>query len=91
MRVSSPFPGDSSLMISAPRSDSIVVQKGPARIRDKSNTRIPFNGPCASIIPILNNELEGVCESIEFAKGQGRLSRNLRKIQRVFPGIGMLS
>ena len=90
MRVSSPFPGDSSLKISAPRSESIVVQKGPARIRDKSNTRIPFNGPCAFIMPILSKSQEDFCECIECAKARGCLSRNLDEILRALPGIGTM-
>ena len=46
VRVSSPFPGDSSLMISAPRSESIVVQKRSGENSGTYPTReFPFNGP----------------------------------------------
>src|ERR1700690_2139056 len=44
-RVSSPAPGRSILITSAPRSPSIWAQVGPARTRVRSNTRRPFNGP----------------------------------------------
>src|SRR6185369_6205372 len=47
LRVSSPFPGSSTLMISAPMSPSIMVQKGPARTRVRSRTRTPLSGPLA--------------------------------------------
>ena len=43
-RVRSPA-GGSTLITSAPRSDSIRVQCGPARTRDRSRTRTPSRGP----------------------------------------------
>src|SRR2546425_2304162 len=43
-RVSSPLPGSSTLMTSAPISPSIIVQKGPARTRVRSRTRAPASG-----------------------------------------------
>src|SRR5580658_6881450 len=49
-RVSSPAPGRSILMTSAPRSPSIWAQVGPARTRVRSNTRRPFSGPVVSVI-----------------------------------------
>src|SRR5438128_372160 len=45
LRVSSPLPGSSSLITSAPMSPSIMAQKGPARTRVRSRTRIPASGP----------------------------------------------
>src|ERR1044071_2515378 len=43
-RVSSPLPGSSTLMISAPMSPSDMAQKGPARTRVRSMTRRPARG-----------------------------------------------
>src|SRR6266568_5056369 len=43
-RVSSPLPGSSTLMISAPMSPSDIAQKGPARTRVRSMTRRPARG-----------------------------------------------
>src|SRR5437667_464671 len=43
-RVSSPLPGSSILMTSAPMSPSSIAQYGPARTRVRSRTRIPFSG-----------------------------------------------
>src|SRR3989442_7925085 len=44
LRVSSPFPGSSILMTSAPMSPSIIEQNGPARTRVRSRTRTPTRG-----------------------------------------------
>ena len=44
LRVSSPLPGSSILMTSAPMSARIIEQNGPARTRVKSRTRMPFSG-----------------------------------------------
>src|SRR3990170_2148962 len=43
-RVSSPLPGSSTLMTSAPMSASSMEQKGPASTRVRSTTRIPASG-----------------------------------------------
>src|SRR5262245_19223479 len=43
-RVSSPLPGSSTLITSAPMSPSDMAQKGPARTRVRSITRIPARG-----------------------------------------------
>ena len=43
--MSSPAPGRSILITSAPRSASICAQVGPASTRVRSNTRSPRNGP----------------------------------------------
>src|SRR5215813_7590300 len=43
-RVSSPLPGSSTLMTSAPMSPRIIEQKGPASTRVRSSTRIPVRG-----------------------------------------------
>src|SRR6266700_3015925 len=43
-RVSSPLPGSSTLMTSAPMSPSDIEQNGPARTRVKSMTRMPASG-----------------------------------------------
>src|SRR5919197_5953000 len=43
-RVSSPVPGASTLITSAPRSASCMVAKGPARMRDRSRTFRPSSG-----------------------------------------------
>src|SRR5206468_6801185 len=47
LRVSSPLPGSSTLITSAPMSPSIIAQKGPARTRVRSRTRAPASGPLA--------------------------------------------
>src|SRR5262249_60472244 len=47
VRVSSPLPGSSILIPSAPMSPSIIAQKGPARTRVRSSTRTPASGPLA--------------------------------------------
>src|SRR5579872_1544908 len=54
LRVSSPFPGRSTLITSAPRSPSIWVQKGPARTLVKSRTLTPCKAPVTSAIANLN-------------------------------------
>src|SRR5688572_15867673 len=46
-RVSSPAPGISILMTSAPRSPRIIVQSGPASARVASSTRMPARAPPA--------------------------------------------
>src|SRR5258705_12077595 len=46
-RVSSPVPGISTLMMSAPWSPSMSVQYGPASERWRSRTRIPSSAPGA--------------------------------------------
>src|SRR6185503_9702662 len=46
-RVSSPVPGISTLMMSAPWSPSMSVQYGPASARVRSRTRIPSSAPGA--------------------------------------------
>src|SRR5712692_2782879 len=43
-RVSSPLPGSSTLMTSAPMSPSDIEQNGPARTRVRSMTRMPARG-----------------------------------------------
>src|SRR5262249_54898079 len=48
LRVSSPLPGGSTLITSAPMSPSIMVESGPARMRVRSMTRIPASGPVAA-------------------------------------------
>src|SRR3990172_3646788 len=45
-RVSSPAPGRSILITSAPRSPSIIVQNGPARILEMSSTLRPPRARC---------------------------------------------
>ena len=44
-RVSSPAPGRSTLITSAPRSASVWPAQGPARMRASSSTRTPASGP----------------------------------------------
>src|SRR5215469_617512 len=44
LRESSPRPGSSILMTSAPRSARFIVQKGPASTRVRSSTQIPASG-----------------------------------------------
>src|SRR2546428_5084440 len=46
-RVSSPLPGSSILITSAPMSPRIIEQKGPASTRVRSSTRIPDSGRSA--------------------------------------------
>src|SRR5262247_1324835 len=48
-RVSSPLPGSSILITSAPMSPSDMAQKGPARTRVRSITRMPDSGPRARV------------------------------------------
>src|ERR1700744_3729517 len=62
-RVSSPAPGRSILITSAPRSASICTQVGPASTRVRSNTRRPFSGPVGSVISISKTpvDLFGPC------------------------------
>src|ERR1700730_13233482 len=43
-RIISPSGSGSTLTTSAPRSARIMVQKGPARARDRSSTRMPVSG-----------------------------------------------
>src|ERR1044071_6547328 len=45
-RVSSPAPGRSTLITSAPRSARVWPAQGPARMRASSSTRTPASGPC---------------------------------------------
>src|SRR6202158_511600 len=47
-RVSSPVPGISTLITSAPWSPSISVQYGPASARVRSSTRTPSSAPAAA-------------------------------------------
>src|SRR5271166_665363 len=49
-RVSSPEPGFSILITSAPKSASICTQVGPASTRVRSNTLMPLSGPAGSVI-----------------------------------------
>src|SRR3984885_7764277 len=51
-RVSSPAPGRSILITSAPRSPSICTQVGPASTRVRSKTRRPFSGPVGSVMQL---------------------------------------
>src|SRR3954465_7783364 len=44
-RGSSPAPGRSTLMTSAPRSASVCPAQGPAKMRASSSTRTPASGP----------------------------------------------
>src|SRR5690349_11137230 len=46
-RVSSPLPGSSTLITSAPMSPSSMAQYGPAKTRVRSSTRMPFSGASA--------------------------------------------
>src|SRR2546423_884122 len=48
VRVSSPLPGGSTLITSAPMSPSIIVHRGPASMRVKSSTRSPSSAPTRS-------------------------------------------
>src|ERR1700730_13722475 len=48
-RESSPRPGISILMTSAPKSARFIAQKGPASTRLRSRTRIPRSGFCSII------------------------------------------
>src|SRR5215470_20029256 len=50
-RVSSPLPGSSTLMISAPMSPSDIEQNGPARTRVRSMTRMPARGGLGRRLP----------------------------------------
>src|SRR5687768_1157698 len=50
-RVSSPLPGSSTLMTSAPMSPSSMAQYGPASTRVRSRTRTSFNGCSAGMWP----------------------------------------
>src|SRR5688572_15730866 len=48
VRVSSPAPGGSTLITSAPMSPSICVHNGPASIRVRSSTRSPSSAPLSA-------------------------------------------
>src|SRR5688572_25370364 len=45
LRVSSPSPGRSIFITSAPKSANIWLAQGPARTRDRSRTRMWLSGP----------------------------------------------
>src|SRR3954454_20533630 len=45
LRSASPSPGGSSLITSAPKSPSVLAQKGPAISEPSSTTRMPVSGP----------------------------------------------
>ena len=64
-RVSSPLPGFSTLITSAPRSPSIYTQVGPASTRVRSNTVRPFSGPacCHSCLAPLLTLVRDPCPS----------------------------
>ena len=55
----SPLPGRSILITSAPRSDSIIVQYGPASTLDRSRTRRPASGPPSSLCERLADDVAG--------------------------------
>ena len=48
--MSSPPPGRSTLITSAPRSPSVIAANGPASTREKSATSSPSSGPAESAI-----------------------------------------
>src|SRR5215470_17418317 len=50
-RVSSPLPGSSTLMTSAPMSPSDMEQNGPASTRVRSMTRMPASGGRGAFLP----------------------------------------
>src|SRR5712692_5716936 len=50
-RESSPLPGRSTLMTSAPRSARDCAAHGPASTRDRSMTLMPASGPIRSAVP----------------------------------------
>src|SRR5947207_11561493 len=50
LRVSSPLPGGSTLITSAPMSPSIIVHSGPARMRLRSSTRTPASAPLVAVV-----------------------------------------
>jgi hypothetical protein len=58
VRVSSPLPGRSILITSAPRSARVCVHQGPASTRDRSSTRIPSRAVHA---PLSGNRIIGRC------------------------------
>src|SRR5688500_18806723 len=69
-RVSSPLPGSSTLMTSAPMSPSSIAQYGPARTRVRSSTRIPFNGCSAGTCPPVPHPLgKAACDGVDAVAG----------------------
>src|SRR3989475_211079 len=50
VRDSSPLPVSSTLMTSAPRSDSSMAQNGPASTREQSTTRIPSRDSAGGVV-----------------------------------------
>ena len=84
-RESSPRPGTSILMTSAPRSARFIVQNGPASTRVRSMTRIPASGFCSIT---LKSSSPFNCDLDEaFARARLRKSRNARRARtrRVHP------
>src|SRR5262245_1866134 len=62
-RVSSPLPGSSTLMTSAPMSPRIIEQNGPASTRVRSSTRTPASG---GFFPVSPGGGEGRGEGVRF-------------------------
>src|SRR6184192_2114151 len=56
-RVSSPRGGGSTLTTVAPMSPSIIVQKGPERMRERSSTKTSSSGITDEIMDPTNHEL----------------------------------
>ncbi len=78
LRVSSPRPGRSTLMISAPRSPSICVAQGPARMRDRSSTRRCDRAPDISVTMLAGEGLNA---------GNGAPDDQRMHIMRSFIGV----
>src|SRR6185436_13233655 len=73
-RVSSPAPGRSTLITSAPRSPRFCAAQGPARTRDRSSTRICESGPAIKWGPSLFSK-----ELIYLGCADGRLGQQERR------------
>src|SRR5436853_5368365 len=88
-RVSSPLPGSSTLMISAPMSPRIIEQNGPASTRVRSSTRTPDSGRSArGTIPPLPDPLgETARDRVDAVAGAaGAAPEQPRALQR--PQVG---
>src|SRR5512134_1791952 len=76
VRVSSPAPGGSTLITSAPMSPSICVHSGPARMRVRSSTRSPSSAPLGFSVLITRH-------SLRFLTHGGRLVQVLLQAAQV--------
>src|SRR5262247_3423241 len=75
VRDSSPLAVSSTLMTSAPRSESSMAQKGPARTREQSTTRIPSRARAGWVMAPKITELPDPDHLQVYARGRRALAR----------------